>query len=161
MLGSFVASSEKKNSEAPFAVKKAVWESALNASILYSCETWMTSSLKQAEQLYQHTLKDLVGVRYQIPTDLVYVETGIPPLTALVSHRQRKFLEKLQASSHFEGSPRGGRSLVPTSLATSFAYVTRRTPEGIYMLKQWEIPNFQNSMKNIFTFNADIKYGLS
>lgn len=86
-------------------MKKAVWESALNASILYSCETWMTSSLKQAEQLYQHTLKDLVGVRYQIPTDLVYVETGIPPLTALVSHRQRKFLEKLQASSHFEGSP--------------------------------------------------------
>ena len=95
----------RKNSEAPFAVKKAVWESAMISSVLYSCETWLTSSLKPAEQLYQHTLKDLVGVRYQTPSDLVHVETGILPLSALVTQRQRTFLLKLQASSHFEGSP--------------------------------------------------------
>ena len=52
----------RKNSEAPFAVKKAVWKSALISSILYSCETWLTDSLKPAEQVYQRTLKDLVGV---------------------------------------------------------------------------------------------------
>ena len=90
---------------APFAVKRAVWESALISSILYSCETWLTDSLKPAEQVYQRTLKDLVGVRYQTPSDLVYVETGTPPLSAFVAHRQRKFLLKLEASSHFEGSP--------------------------------------------------------
>ena len=95
----------RKNSEAPFAVKKAVWDSALNASLLYSCETWMTSSLKPVEQMYQHTLKDLVGIRYQTPSDLVYVETGIPPLPALIVPKQRRFLMKLQASSHYEGSP--------------------------------------------------------
>ena len=95
----------RKNSEAPFAVNKAVWESALISSILYSCETWLTDSLKPAEQVYQRTLKDLVGVRYQTPSDLVYVETGIPPLSSFVAHRQRTFLLKLEASPHFEGSP--------------------------------------------------------
>ena len=95
----------RKNSEAPFAVKRAIWESALISSILYGCETWMTNSLKTVEQLYQHTLKDLIGVRYQTPSDLVYVETGIPPLPAFVAHRQRSFLEKLQASPHFTVSP--------------------------------------------------------
>ena len=39
----------------------------------------MTNTLKTAEQIYQHTLKDLVGVRYQIPTDLVYVKTDPVP----------------------------------------------------------------------------------
>ncbi|KAF0287431.1 Aladin [Amphibalanus amphitrite] len=95
----------RKNNEAPFTVKKAVWDSALNASILYSCETWMTGSLKPVDQMYQHTLKDLVGVRYQTPSDLIYVETGIPPLSARVGQMQRNFLMKLQASTHFEGSP--------------------------------------------------------
>ena len=95
----------RKNSEAPFTVKKAVWDSALNASILCSCETWMTGSLKPMDQMYQHTLKDLVGVRYQTPSDLIYVETGIPPLSARVGQKQRNFLMKLQASTHFEGSP--------------------------------------------------------
>ena len=95
----------RKNSEAPFAVKRAVWESALISSILYGCETWMSNSLKTVEQLYQHTLKDLIGVRYQTPSDLVYVETGIPPLAAFVAQRQRSFLTKLQASPHFDGSP--------------------------------------------------------
>ncbi|KAF0293374.1 hypothetical protein FJT64_008813 [Amphibalanus amphitrite] len=95
----------RKNNEAPFTVKKAVWDSALNASILYSCETWMTDSLKPVDQMYQHTLKDLVGVRYQTPSDLIYVETGIPPLSARVGQMQRNFLMKLQASTHFEGSP--------------------------------------------------------
>ena len=53
-FGSFL----RKNSEAPFAVKRAIWESALISSILYGCETCMTNSLKTVEQLYQHTLKD-------------------------------------------------------------------------------------------------------
>ena len=95
----------RKNSEAPFIVKKSVWESALISSMLYSCETWMNRSSRSAELLYQDTLTDLWGVRYQTPSDLVYVETGIPPLSAFIAQRQRSFLLKLQASSHFEGSP--------------------------------------------------------
>ena len=86
-------------------MKRAVWESALMSSMLYGCETWMSNSLRPVEQLYQHTLKDLAGVRYQTPPDLVYAETGIPPLPAFVAQRQRSFLTKLQASSHFDGSP--------------------------------------------------------
>lgn len=113
-----------KNSEAPFAVKKAVWDSALNASLLYSCETWMTNSLKPVEQMYQHSLKDLVGIRHQTPSDLVYVETGIPPLPALLVSKQHKFLTKLQAAPHFEGSP------VQRAIELARAHAS---PMGIYI----------------------------
>ena len=46
-----------KNSDAPYTVKIKVWNSALNAAILYSSETWLTGNLRSVESSYVSTLK--------------------------------------------------------------------------------------------------------
>ena len=61
-----------KNSDCPYNIKFKVWNSALNAAILYSCETWITNDTKQAETPYLGSLKQLLGVRNTTCSDLVH-----------------------------------------------------------------------------------------
>ncbi len=86
-------------------MKKVVWESALSSAILYSCETWMVKDITTVQTQYMSFVKDLVGVRTQIPSNLIYVELDIPSIQALVRRRQISFLNKAKNSTHFEGSP--------------------------------------------------------
>ncbi len=60
-----------KDVDAPYKVKKVVWESALKGSIFYSCESWMYENLKSASQPYLTTQTLLLGVHSQTCTDLV------------------------------------------------------------------------------------------
>ena len=94
-----------KNSEAPFCVKKTVWESALTSSLLYSCETWLTDNTTAACTPYLSTIKAMLGVRIQTPTDLVHLELGIPTIDGLIKKRQQDFLLKVRASNFYDVSP--------------------------------------------------------
>ena len=90
-----------KNNDAPFIVKKQVWNSALTSALFYSSETWLTYDLKPAERAYLATLKQLLGVRKSIPTECVYIESGIPAAKPFIRNKQLIFLKKLIARDNF------------------------------------------------------------
>ena len=94
-----------RNDDAPFHVKRKVWDAALNSAILYSCETWMCLDIKCVEKVYMATLKEMLGVRTQTPNDLCLIESGIAPIKPRIRSRQIDFLQKLERLEHFEGSP--------------------------------------------------------
>ncbi len=81
----------KKNADAPFYVKKRIFEAALMSTLLYGCESWLGANLKPMEKLYNWCLKQLVGARMSTCNDVCYVELGVPPLRAIVTHKQRKY----------------------------------------------------------------------
>ena len=85
-----------KNSDAPYTVKIKVWNSALNAAILYSSETWLTGNLRSVESSYVSTLKQLLSVRNTTCTDLVYIETGLANARSVIQDKQVKFLRNLR-----------------------------------------------------------------
>ena len=84
------------NYDAPFMVKKRVLEAAFMSSILYGCEAWLNTSLKQVEVMYMKAVKALLGVRITTPNKLCLIEGGLKPLTAIVKSRQKKFLDKMR-----------------------------------------------------------------
>ena len=77
--------------DAPFTVKKTVWDAAVISAITYASESWWTTDLKPAVSLYMSTLKRLLGVRTQTPNDLCLMELDLPSMPALVTKRQREF----------------------------------------------------------------------
>ena len=95
----------RKNADAPYAIKKTVWNSCMQSAVLYSCETWLTQSLSCLSRPYLRSIKELLGVRSQTCTSAVVVETGICEAKALIFSRQKNFLSKLRASPLFHGSP--------------------------------------------------------
>lgn len=93
-----------KNQDAPFPVKRKVWESALLSSLFYSAETWLTNNLKTAEQVYASTLKQLLSVRTTTCTDLCIIEAGEKGATSLIRDRQRQFLKRLRKRENYHQS---------------------------------------------------------
>ena len=93
-----------KNHDAPFSIKIKVWRSALNSSLMYGCETWLTRNIQTADQYYKRTLKELLGVRATTCDEVIYVEVGVPDLKGLVQKRQQSFFRKLITRTDFQGS---------------------------------------------------------
>lgn len=83
------------NYDAPFFVKKKVFQAAFSAAILYGMESWLGVSLKAVEILYMKGVKALLGVRSSIPNDLCLVEAGLPPLHSIVLNAQARFFRKM------------------------------------------------------------------
>ena len=113
-----------KNSDAPFCVKRKVWSAAFNSAIFYGSETWMSSNLKVANNVYLSSLRDLLGVRKTVCSDLVYLESGEPSATAFITRKQRKFLKKLQSRPDYD------RSYFATFINKA---IEVRSPMGIYI----------------------------
>ena len=65
-----------KNIDAPYHVKRTVWQSAVTSAILYSCESWLTADTRAVEKQYMSTLKQLLGVKQSTCNDLTLVESG-------------------------------------------------------------------------------------
>ena len=85
-----------KNSDAPFPVKKKVWDSAVNSAIFYSASSWLTKNLKAADKPYMDTVKQLLGVRQTTCSDILYIELNIPNAKTLIIDKQIKFFAKLR-----------------------------------------------------------------
>ena len=91
--------------DAPFAVKKKVWEAAVVSAITYACESWWTADIKSATTLYMSTVKQLLGVRSQTSNDLALMELELPSLHAIVKKRQRDFFCKYSNHSDYSMTP--------------------------------------------------------
>ena len=89
-----------KNRDIPFQVKMQVWESALSSSLLYSCESWLTSSLGEGAKLYKSTLEEMLGVRPTTCDELTFLEIGKADLSSEVRRRQKKFFGKIESRDH-------------------------------------------------------------
>jgi len=87
----------RKNSDCPYNVKYKVWNRALNAAVLYSCETWIPNELESVEKPYLSSLKKMLAVHNTTRGDLVHIETGLPNVKSLIIDRQVKFLVILRA----------------------------------------------------------------
>ena len=127
-----------KNSDAPFCVKKHVWDSALNSAILYGCESWLVKDLKDVQSVYLATVKALLGVRVQTPTDLVYIELDIPSAQAMIMKRQMTFISKYKERDSYDGSP----LQIAVELAKQF-----KSPMGKYLA---ELETMQNDPVSTF-----------
>ena len=92
----------RKNSDAPFIVKEKVWNSSLTPAIMYGCETWLSTDLRKAESPYMSSVKQLLGVRTQTPTNMVLTEINVPSAQAYIVGRQVKYLQKLLSRPNFE-----------------------------------------------------------
>jgi hypothetical protein len=107
----------KKNSDAPFSVKKKVFEAALMSSILYGCESWLsTSAVNAASHLYIACIRQLLGVRKTTATELCLAETGLPTLQSRIKATQQTWFAKKQDRMEMDDDP--------------FAHAMRMATEG-------------------------------
>ena len=79
------------NTQMPFKYKKLVFDAAVMSSLLYSSESWLTSNIKPIEQQYNQLVKCLLGVRKNTSTNLCLFESGIPPLSHVISKQRCTF----------------------------------------------------------------------
>ena len=114
-----------KNCDFPFSVKRRVVEAAFNAAILYGCEGWLGASCHIMDKLYITAVKCLLGVRKTTANDLCLAETGLPPLQALVRHKQQKFITSMiNKTASIQDDPfRFALELTHTGNATMSRYI--------------------------------------
>lgn len=95
-----------KNNDVPFLVKKRVLDACLMSSLIYGCESWLCADLKPIVKLYNWCLKQLLGVRRTTCNDVCYVESGYPPLHALIRYKQHSYFYKMwQDRSAYQDDP--------------------------------------------------------
>ena len=95
------------NYDAPYVVKKKVFQAAFSAAILYGMESWLDVSLKPIELMYMKGVRALLGVRISTPSDLCLIEAGIPPLKSLVHNAQARFFRRMAARTQMTDDPFG------------------------------------------------------
>ena len=84
-----------RNYDAPFFIKRKVFDAAFSSGILYGCESWLDIPLKPIESMYMTAVRRLLDVRKSTPILTCLVEAGLPSLDALVKQRQSRFLRKI------------------------------------------------------------------
>ena len=84
-----------RNYDAPFFVKRKVFDAAFSSAILYGCESWLDVSLAPVEELYMSAVRRLLDVRKSTPKLTCLLESGIPSLEAVVKQKQSKFFLKV------------------------------------------------------------------
>ena len=82
------------NKDMPFIDKRKVVEAAFNAALLYGCESWFGGNYHAVNKLYMGAIKCFLGVRVTTTSDVCLIELGLPPLQALVKHRQQCFFSR-------------------------------------------------------------------
>ena len=75
----------RKNFLAPLDVKIKVLNVCVSASIIYGCETWGGSRLKQIETTYRQGLKTALSIRDTVNNEIVYIESGEWPLEVRIT----------------------------------------------------------------------------
>ncbi len=113
-----------KNNDAPYHIKKTVWESALQSALFYSCETWLACDLRTAETVYMSTLKQLLGVRPTTCNDITLIEANVGKAKSYIQQRQLNFVCKMQGRDDFANSYIGQ----VMSLA-----IQKKTPAGLVL----------------------------
>ena len=84
-----------RNHDAPFFVKRKVFDAAFSTAILYGCESWLNVSLEPVERMYMSAVRSLLDVRQSTPKLTCLLEAGIPSVRAVVKDKQSKFLRRM------------------------------------------------------------------
>ena len=85
-----------KNQLAPIMMKLKVVNACVNSSLTYGCETWGNCPLNKIETLQRKALKIALGIRTNVPNDILYSESGFLPLKPIIYKRQLKFFHKMR-----------------------------------------------------------------
>lgn len=88
-----------KNYNMPFDFKYKVLTAALSASMLYSCESWLTDNIAVVNKLYMSAMKILLGVRVTTPHLLCQIEIGLSDLKSTIMKRQGVFMRRFRLKS--------------------------------------------------------------
>ena len=86
----------KKNTYAPFYVKRQVFRACIMSTLLYSSEVWLGCIDKKINKIYMSCIRSLLDVRNSTDTDLCLHEIMMPSIEALVYEAQRKYLTKVR-----------------------------------------------------------------
>lgn len=79
----------------PFFIKRKVLNAALNASLLYSCESWFGENISCINKHYMNTIKCILNVRPKVANTVSLIEIGMPTLKAFIRNKQQKTYYKL------------------------------------------------------------------
>lgn len=79
----------KMNSTMPYKFKKKALQACILHSLLYGCESWLSSHFS-----YFGALKAILGVRRSTRNDIIMLESGMPTLKDLVAQKTVEFVRK-------------------------------------------------------------------
>ena len=88
----------RENKLAPISVKIKVLKACVINSLLYNCETFGNRIPKGLETTYHKLLRCTFNVRPNTPVLLLYIESGLLPLKALILARQFKFFKRFPST---------------------------------------------------------------
>ena len=94
----------KTNRYAPLCVKLKVLKACVMSNLLYNCETFGYSVPPDLEKLYFKLIKAALGVRNNIPNELMLIELGLLPLKALIYSRQLTFFQNFRNNLQLNSS---------------------------------------------------------
>ena len=80
---------------APVTVKLKVLRTCVNSALLYSCETWGSSSLVKLETIHRNAIRIALSLKRHTPNVVLYTESGMKSLKGAVYKRQYKFWSKI------------------------------------------------------------------
>ena len=93
----------RENKYAPLFIKLKVLKSCVLSNMLFNCETFGHNIPHELKKCYHSLIKSCLGVRKNVPNDIILIECGFLPLEAIVYGRQfnffRKFKSKLRPQS--------------------------------------------------------------
>ena len=95
----------KKNETMPFVFKRKVLEAVIMSSLLYGCETWLATDVKEVEKIYISAVKAVLGVRETTRNDTSLIEAGMPSLQQLIKTRTCTFMKKELNSDRTSDTP--------------------------------------------------------
>ena len=64
------------------------------SSLLYGCETWLATDIKEVEKIYISAVKAVHGVRETTRNDTCLIEAGMSSLQHLIKTRTGTFMKK-------------------------------------------------------------------
>lgn len=90
-----------QHGDAPFSVKKYVWNSVLQSACFYSWETCLARDHRITEAIYISTIKLLLGVSPTTCNDIAMVIAGVGDAKIYHVNRQCRFIRRLMARDRF------------------------------------------------------------
>ena len=88
----------KENKLAPLSVRLSTLRACVTSSLLHNCEAFGNKLPKGLETTYNKLIRAALQVRNNTPSLVIYIETGLLPIKALVEVRQFNFVKRFVSS---------------------------------------------------------------
>ena len=97
-----------ENKLAPVSVKLNTLRACVTYSLLYNCEAFGPTLPDKLETIYNKLIRTALQVRTNTPALILYIESGLLPIRAIIEARQHKYLKRFEESL----KPQSERKLV-------------------------------------------------